>query len=258
MSKLKAGVWMRFLECFADCLSLRKCAQRCGVCLKTAFLMRQRVIECIRRYTPVLRSEAGSCVRLDETYFRESFKGNHTKSAVFVMPRKARKRTKSLRKRGLSKEQICVTTGVDDTGRSFLTVCGRGVISKDRAMSALKPPIGRGADVLTDGAPAYVKPLAELGANLTQTDADDHAINRVNTLHARLEDFMFGFHGVSTKYLQAYLDWFQWLGAFTDGCGDTGDDRLLARQLGNGLYRIRRRDYQRMVPPYMGYWQKAA
>ncbi len=78
MSKLKAGVWMRFLECFADCLSLRKCAQRCGVCLKTAFLMRQRVIECIRRYTPVLRSEAGSCVRLDETYFRESFKGNHT------------------------------------------------------------------------------------------------------------------------------------------------------------------------------------
>lgn len=42
------------------------------------------------------------------------------------------------------------------------------------------------------------------------------------------------------------------------GRGDTGDDRLLARQLGNGLYRIRRRDYQRMIPPYMDYWQKAA
>lgn len=79
-----------------------------------------------------------------------------------------------------------------------------------------------------------------------------------NTLHARLEDFMFGFHGVSTKCLQAYLDWFQWLVAFTDGFGETDDDRLLARQLGNGLYRIRRRDYQRMMPPYMEYWQKAA
>lgn len=117
MSKLKAGVWMRFLECFVDCLSLRKCAQRCGVCLKTAFLMRQRVIECIRRYTPVLRSEAGSCVQLDETYFRESFKGNHTKSTVFVMPRKAHKRTKALRKRGLSKEQIC------DSPLSQVTSC---------------------------------------------------------------------------------------------------------------------------------------
>ena len=189
MSKLKAGVWMRFLECFVDCLSLRKCAQRCGVCLKTAFLMRQRVIECIRRYTPVLRSEAGMSVQLDETYFRESFKGNHTKSAVFVMPRKAHKRTKALRKRGLSKEQICVATGVDDAGRSFLTVCGRGIISKDRAMSALKVHIGRGTDVLTDGAPAYVKPLAELGANLTQASADGHAINRVNTLHAPFGGF---------------------------------------------------------------------
>lgn len=49
----------------------------------------------------------------------------------------------------------------------------------------------------------------------------DLAINRVNTLHARLEAFMFGFHGVSTKYLQAYLDWFQWLVAFIDGFGET-------------------------------------
>ena len=69
---------------------------------------------------------------------------------------------------------------------------------------------------------------------------------------------MFGFHGVSTKYLLADLDWFQWLVSFTDGVGETNDDRLLARQLGNGLYRIRRRDYQRMTPPYMDYWQKSA
>lgn len=46
--------------------------------------------------------------------------------------------------------------------------------------------------------------------------------------------------------------------ALYDGFGETDDDRLLARQLGNGLYRIRRRDYQRMTPPYMEYWQKAA
>ena len=86
----------------------------------------------------------------------------------------------------------------------------------------------------------------------------DLAINRVNALQARLEAFMFGFHGVSTKYLQAYLDWFQWLVAFIDGFGETDDDGLLARQLGKGLYRIRRRDCQRMTPPYMDYWRKAA
>lgn len=165
-------------------------------------------------------------MQLDKTYFRESFKGNHSKSAVFVMPRKAHKRTKALRRSGLSNEQICVATGVDDAGRAFLTVCGRGVISKERVVDALKPHIGKGTDVLTDGAAAYVKLLAELGANLTQTNAGSHAINRVNTLHARLEDFMFGFHGVSAKYLQAYLDWFRWFDAFTNGFGETDDDRL--------------------------------
>lgn len=45
-------------------------------------------------------------MQLDKTYFRESFKGNHSKSAVFVMPRKAHKRTKALRRSGLSNEQI--------------------------------------------------------------------------------------------------------------------------------------------------------
>lgn len=35
-----------------------------------------------------------------------------------------------------------------------------------------------------------------------------------------------------------------------------GDDYVTV--FGNGLYRIRRRDYQRMMPPYMEYWQKAA
>ena len=52
--------------------------------------------------------------------------------------------------------------------------------------------------------------------------------------------------------------WSKWLVAFTNGFGETDDDGLLARQLGKGLYRIRRRDCQRMTPPYMDYWRKAA
>lgn len=35
-----------------------------------------------------------------------------------------------------------------------------------------------------------------------------HAINRINSLHARLKDFMHGFKGMSTKHLQSYLAWF--------------------------------------------------
>ena len=47
-----------------------------------------------------------------------------------------------------------------------------------------------------------------------------------------------------------------WLSALVPDARGKPDSDF--RSLGNGLYRIRRRDYQRMMPPYMEYWQKAA
>ena len=59
-------------------------------------LMRQRVIECIRRYTPVLRSEAGMSVQLDETYFREASKATTRGSPpCSSCPARSYKRTKA-------------------------------------------------------------------------------------------------------------------------------------------------------------------
>ena len=252
MSKLKAGVWMRFLECFVDCLSLRKCAQRCGVCLKTAFLMRQRVIECIRRYTPVLRSEAGMSVQLDETYLRESFKGNHTKGK-FVMPRTARHRGASLHKRGLGREQICIMTGVSDSDTAFAILSGRGVISKQRAIEALDGRILHGAHVMADTAAAYPGALETLGTVFEQVDAKSHRINRINTLHSNLDGFLHGFKGVSTKHLQSYLTWFLWRRSFRDDRNDS-----IIRQVDAQPCPGVTRDWNGIMPPYMEYWGMAA
>ena len=117
-SKLPVAKWMMYVECFVDCLALRECAVRCGVSLRTAWLMRRRLLKCLERYLPKFAAGAGVSVQLDETYLRESFKGNHRKGK-FVMPRTARHRGGSLHKRGLSREQICVMTGVTDSGAAF-------------------------------------------------------------------------------------------------------------------------------------------
>lgn len=252
-SKLKPAVWMRFIECFVDCLSLRECAERCKVCLKTAFLMHRRIIECIRNYSPAFHADSGVEVQLDETYFRESFKGNHKRSSTFAMPRASRHRGTPASKRGLSKEQICVLTGVDDANAVFLTLSGRGALSSERAIAALGPRLSRGVHAITDKATAYTTAMPELGVMLTQMDAKKHAINRVNTLHSNLEGFMAGFRGVSTKHLQSYLDWFEWRRLFHSNA-DGDDSRLLARQLDNGLYRRRRTYYTGLRSPYLDYW----
>ena len=85
-SKLRPAVWMRYLECFVDRLPLRECASRCHISLRTSWLMRMRLIESIRRHLPRFHAAAGCAVQLDETYLRESFKGNHRRGK-FRLPR---------------------------------------------------------------------------------------------------------------------------------------------------------------------------
>ena len=136
---------------------------------------------------PVFHAESGTEVQLDETYHRESFKGNHTRSTTFRMPRESHHRGTPASRRGLSKEQICVMTGVDDAIGAFLTLSGRGMLSMERAIESLGSRLARGMHAVTDKAIAYAYAMPKLGVTLTQTDAKSHAINRVNTLHSNLE-----------------------------------------------------------------------
>lgn len=211
---------------------------------------RRRAIEALRSIvyedmfgTSSRELPAGDRVEIDETYFRDSYKGYRKGT----MPRPARKSGKKAAKRGLSKQQVCVVTGIDDTGASFLVVSGRGMLGKERAYKVLNGRIGKGALVVTDKAGAYPTVIDRLGATLERTDATEHAINRINSLHARLKDFMHGFKGVSTKHLQSYLAWFQWTEAFKSG--PTEQRGVIGRQIRNGVYRLTRRMYVRMPMP---------
>ena len=234
-SKLPKETWMAYAECFVLMLPLRECARRCRVCLKTAYTMRHRLIECLSAYSPSFRVERGCGCELDETYFPESFKGNHAKGS-FTMPRPSRHRGKQVHRRGLSRERICV-------------------------MDALRGRIAAGSVVATDRAAAYVGVLAELEvaahAAYDPKDRSGGTINRVNAVHSLLGAFMEPFRGVSTKHLDAYLAWFRWCRTFmaTDS-GAAG--RTVARQLAHGVCRSRVRDMFNVEPPYMDYWAAPA
>ena len=145
--------------------------------------MRMRLIESIKRHPPKFFAGTGASVQLDETYLRESFKGNHTRGR-FRFPRGARHRVISASKRGLSKEQICVMTGVADDSSAFLSMSGWGVISKNRALTALDGKIARGTYAVADQASAYPGAMEALGVAFTRTKAEAHAINHVNTLRS--------------------------------------------------------------------------
>ena len=250
-SRLPKETWMANAECFVLMLPLRECAGRCHVCLKTAYTMRHRLIECLSAYSPSFKTGRGCGCELDETYFPESFKGNHTKGS-FTMPRHSRHRGKQVHRRGLSREQICVMTGVNDSNETFLQVSGRGILSRKRAMDVLRDRIASASVVATDKASAYVDVLAELEVDAhtayDSKDPSEGTINRINTVHSLLDTFMKPFKGVSTKHLGTYLAWFKWCRTFMATDSGTAE-RTVARQLANGVCRSRIHDMFNVLPP---------
>lgn len=259
-SKLPKETWMAYAECFVLMLPLRECARRCRVCLKTAYTMRHRLIECLSAYSPSFRVERGCGCELDETYFPESFKGNHAKGS-FTMPRPSRHRGKQVHRRGLSRERICVMTGVNDSNETFLEVTGRGApFEGARHGRAEGPHRGRLGRRDRQGGRLRRRPRRARGRRargLRPQGPLRGTINRVNTVHSLLGAFMEPFRGVSTKHLDAYLAWFRWCRTFmaTDS-GAAG--RTVARQLAHGVCRSRVRDMFNVEPPYMDYWAAPA
>lgn len=79
-SKLPETTWMEFAEAFVDRLTLRDCADKCGVSLKTAWFMRHRMCEVVERMLPAFETGAGCEVEVDEKFVRGSYTGNHRRN----------------------------------------------------------------------------------------------------------------------------------------------------------------------------------
>lgn len=177
------------------------------------------------------------------------------------MPRPSRHRGKQVHRRGLPRERICVMTGVNDSNETFLEVTGRGALSRERAMDALRGRIAAGSVVATGRAAAYVGVLAELEvaahAAYDPMDRSRGTINRINTVHSLLGAFMEPFKGVSTKHLGDYLTWFRWSRTFM-ATNSGAAERAVTRQLAHGTCRSRVRDLFNVEPPYMDHWAAPA
>ena len=250
-SKLPAGTWMSFAECMADALSLRESASRCGVSLYTAWFMRMRVCEVMRRRMPAAR---GGSFQVDGMVVHESLSGNHGRSTWFEMPRKAHRngRDGSKGESAKSPRSICVVAGVNEWGDCFCRAACRGVPGQGDIGRIMFDEVPRGSEVATDGHKSYglLAGWGWLHRVVGQGDPAGGDINRVNSLHSRLRGFLRPFHGVASRRLQAYLDWFRWRESLR---GWDGDRRgILFEHEASGRYRSTRRDLVRT--PYIDWW----
>ena len=67
-TKLEKERWLKYIECFVDCLSLRRSAEKVGVCLKTSYFMRHRILECLKKSQSQFIVNKDNKGQLDETF----------------------------------------------------------------------------------------------------------------------------------------------------------------------------------------------
>ncbi len=106
--------------------------EKIGVLTGINFFMRHRLLEAMAKRMPAFRVEAGGGAEIDECFFRESFKGNRSRSES-GMPRKPRSTTQVTD----GHEKIGVLTGINDAGDIFYEIAGRGGLDEAAARELL-------------------------------------------------------------------------------------------------------------------------
>ena len=105
--------WKKFYRCTLEYKALRASAKECGVCLRTAFLWRHKILDALQTMMDSVKFDG--VTEIGEAFFRLSFKGGHKKSN-FEMPRPPRHRGSGSHARGLGNELVCVPAAVNSEG----------------------------------------------------------------------------------------------------------------------------------------------
>ena len=192
-TKRPLETWNHYIELmFSGHMSLRKIAKETGLNLRTAFYWRHKVLHALKQFdSPKL----SGIVEADETYFALSYKGKKR-----GMPRSPHKRGKQIKKRGLSKDQVCVLTAIDRTKNTLLqSTCLASPTIRDLT-NTLGPHIARDALLVTDMGKAYPGFARNLDLkhyalrHRTSQDKSIHLQNS-NSLHSQMKRFMRPFNG---------------------------------------------------------------
>ncbi|WP_139839359.1 IS1595 family transposase [Halomonas sp. CSM-2] len=196
--------WFHYLRCMRDSLTLRVCAKRVGIDLKTAFRWRHRFLH---ESTHANDNALSGIIEVDETFFVESCKGKRK-----ITHRQPRKRGSQGNKKKKA-DKIPVVIVRDRNGHVSDLVDPR--LQKSTVHAFLAPIIDRDSILCSDGHSWYKSFSAEHGIahhRLITLDnqrviGKEYHIQNVNSYISRLKGWMKRFKGVGTAYLPNYLAW---------------------------------------------------
>lgn len=229
-SSLSARKWDIFIEGMLSGDSLPLLSEKCGIALSTAHNWRMKL------FSQVANSTEGrilkGVIQEDEFYLSASFKGNWKgplnlgieKDYRDVQPdyikygfrSHAHKRGSQDRKRGVSRDKICIATAIDDGRNVIGKPIGRGNVSSDGLEHAFSSRFDDQAILVTDmskGGVRYAQStgLAHLALDSkTESRKGRYNLQLVNALHSIIADITHSRSSFATKNAEAYITWEAW------------------------------------------------
>lgn len=198
-----------YLKLMEQELSLDKIRDHLGINKKTAFDWRHKVLSGLEN---VDKGNFKGVTESDDTFFLQSSKGRKLED------RPPRKRGGTASKKGINNEQVAVIVTADRDTELDLTVARFGRIKKMDIERAIGQRVSKETILCSDSHVSY-KGFAidnEIEHHAIRADLKQfvkqkiYHVQHVNAIDSRLKKWIeYQFGGVSTKYLQKYLNWFK-------------------------------------------------
>lgn len=212
----KKHLLLPYLKLMKQGLSLDKIKKELSINKKTAFDWRHKINASIAN---IEKESFNGITESDETFFLHSEKG------LKQTERKARKRGKSVKQKGISNKQVAVIVSADRKNTKDFKVACLGRITKDNISQAIGNMIEDRTVLCTDGHVSYKGFALDnslehhvLRGNLKQyVKQKKYHIQHVNSMHSRMKGWIDNqLLGVASRYLQNYMNWFYIKEKFTE------------------------------------------
>ena len=191
---------MGYISLMSFNVPLEMCCEILDISANTAEIWRKKIFETVNGYQEHLKLYG--TVWIDETYMND-YSILHDQF--------------SLRKRGLSKDLICIVTAVDSYRNMVAIISGHGKPSSKRIKDALKSHITKDCHIIHDGDRSHNALIRETGctSEVYKSDTRDPEYIKhmalINNMHGWLKRYLWRFIGMEIDNLQAYLNWFIYL-----------------------------------------------
>lgn len=208
LAYLKKGhLWKSYIRYMFEGHSIAKCAELTGISVQTSFDWRHKALSSLQSMAP---AKFEGISESDDIFFNYSEKGSKS------LLRKPRKRGNHGIKQGISEDKVAVILTCDRKHHKDLQVAKRGRIRKVDIEKVLSGKLDKESVLCTDSHRSYSAFAKSEGIEHQRIHARKkqyvkdkiYHVQNANQTASALKDWMAGFHGVSTKYLQNYLSWF--------------------------------------------------